>query len=112
MMMSPPSLPLEVRERAFTATNGELGLLLSDASAFLSACRADNVEVLGWELWLVDPFSRQWTGLLPMVGSATPGVFSFDSDASTSEKQLAELDLNQIEASVLPCIRVNFTLDA
>jgi hypothetical protein len=46
-----------------------------------------------------------------MVDSATPGVFSFDGDASTSERQLAELDLSQIEPSVLPCIRVNFTLD-
>jgi hypothetical protein len=112
MMMSPPSLPAEVRERAFTARNGELGLLLSDASAFLSACRADGLEVLGWELWLVDPLSRQWTGLLPVRGSANPGAFSFESDASTSEQQIAELDLNQIDASVLPCIRVNFTLDA
>src|SRR3954468_15245101 len=111
-MMSPPSLPAEVRERAFTASNGELGLLLADAPAFLNACRADNVEVLGWELWLIDPQSRQWTGLLPIVGSATPGVFSFDSDASTSEKQLADLQLSEIEPSVLPCIRVNFTLDA
>ena len=110
MLISPPSLPVEVRERAFTSRNGELGLLLSDACAFLSACGNDGVEVLGWELWLIDPALGQWTGLLPMVGSATPGVFSFDADTSTSERQLAELDLSQIEPSVLPCIRVNFTL--
>jgi hypothetical protein len=111
-MMSPPSLPDEVRERAFTASNGELGLLISDAPTFLHACQSDNVEVLGWELWLIDPLSGHWTGLLPIAGSATPGVFSFDGDGTTSEKQLAELDLSQIEPSVLPCIRVNFTLDA
>lgn len=111
-MMSPPSLPVAVLQRAFTATNGELGFLLSDASAFLSACRTDNVGVLGWDLWLIDPLSRHWTGLLPMVGSAVPGVFAFEGDASTSEKQLADLDLSEIEPSVMPCIRVNFTLDA
>ena len=69
------------------------------------------MEVLGWELWLVDPLSRQWTGLLPIRDSRNSGVFTSDSDANTSEQELAALNLNQIEASVLPWIRVNFTLD-
>jgi len=110
-MTFPPSLPAEIRARAFTASNGELGLLLSDAPAFLSACRADGVPVLGWELWLADPLSGNWTGLIPVRGSDVPTVFATNSDATDSERELANLDLSEIEPSVLPCIRVNFTLD-
>jgi len=53
-MMYPPSLPTAVKERAFVAANGELGVLPADAEAFLTACRRDGVAVLGWELWLAD----------------------------------------------------------
>jgi hypothetical protein len=55
-MMFPPSLPDYVKARAFRATNGELGIMPGDAGAFLDACRSDGVEVLGWELWIVDHF--------------------------------------------------------
>jgi hypothetical protein len=53
-MMYPPSLPPDVRDRGFVADNGELGILLSDTQAFLNACRADNLTVFGWELWIID----------------------------------------------------------
>ena len=53
-MLFPPSLSADLLARSFRATNGELGVLRIDATAFLDACDADDVAVLGWELWLVD----------------------------------------------------------
>lgn len=53
-MMFPPSLDPKVKERSFHSMNGELGLLRFDVPAFLDACDADNIPVLGWEAWIVD----------------------------------------------------------
>ena len=57
-MLFPPSLPAEILQRSFRALNGELGLLHSDAQAFLAACEADGIEVCGCELWIVDHICR------------------------------------------------------
>jgi hypothetical protein len=50
----PPSLPRALEKRSFHAKNGGLGILPSDAPAFLKACDKDGIRVLGWELWIVD----------------------------------------------------------
>jgi hypothetical protein len=53
-MSLPPSLPRAVEKRSFHTRSGELGVLPSDAPAFLKACDKDGIRVLGWELWIVD----------------------------------------------------------
>lgn len=53
-MSQPPSLPRALAKRSFHAKNGGLGILPSDAPAFLKACDKDGIRVLGWELWIVD----------------------------------------------------------
>ena len=53
-MSLPPSLPRALEKRSFHAKNGQLGILPSDAPAFLKACEKDGIRVLGWELWIVD----------------------------------------------------------
>ncbi len=49
-----PSLPRALQKRSFHARNGELGIVPSDATAFLRACDTDGVRMLGCELWIVD----------------------------------------------------------
>jgi hypothetical protein len=122
-MMYPPSLPDEVRARAFRAGNGELGVLPADAPTFLAACRRDDVKVLGWELWVVDhqpdfdtnmvvPAAGWWSGLIPVQDQVEPSVIAGDGNAVEAEKQLASVDLSaEVRPDVLPYIRVNFTLD-
>ena len=53
-MMFPPSLPEDLHARAYHAFNGELGVRPDDVTSFLQICNQDDVEVLGWELWVVD----------------------------------------------------------
>jgi hypothetical protein len=121
-MMCPPSLDRSVKERAFCAPNGELGIHIGDADRFLAACRNDGVEVLGWELWVVDhawgdefdgPVSApgSWCGGIPTRNENLPVVFSFGGDADDAERQLASIDLNaEVLPEWLPHIRINFTL--
>lgn len=121
-MLWPPSLDPAVRARAFHATNGELGVLPDDVTLFLAACREDDVEVLGGEIWVVDhtwgnhfngpvPAPGLWCGGIPIKGYDIPVVYGFDGDADESERQLAELDLStEVLPEWLPHVRVNFTL--
>lgn len=121
-MMYPPSLPEEVKKRAFLAPNGELGLLPSDARSFLNACKRDQVEVLGWELWIADhewdfdtnyptPARGVWCGGIPIQGQSLPAVVHGEGDAEESAKQLAVLDFDaEIQPTWQPQVRVNFTL--
>lgn len=120
--MFPPSLSPEVKARAFVATNGELGLLPSDTQSFLDACRADSVEVLGWELWVVNhawgennaPIAAAGLscGGIPLRSETVPAVVGGSGDVGETEQQVAAFD---IDAEVLPLwlphVRVNFTLD-
>ena len=100
-MMFPPSLPEEVHQRAFVGSDGELGILLSDAKAFLDACRRDGVSVYGRELWVVDT----------TAGRVSPMPLYGDGDADETDRDLAELALSgKIPAAVAPHIRVNFTI--
>ena len=122
-MMYPPSLPADVKARAFRAGNGELGILPKDASAFLAACRTDGVEVLGWELWIVNhgwdiannlpvPAEGVWCGGIPVNDGEILAVFSGDGDADETERQLAATDLDsEVRPAWLPHVRVNFTLE-
>ena len=72
-MLYPPSLPEKILSRAFCAGNGELGLKLDDASAFLDACEADGITVHGWELWIVDHLpSDDWKQPDPAPGLEFP----------------------------------------
>jgi hypothetical protein len=101
--------------------NGELGLLYADAPDFLEACRSSGVEVLGWELWIVNhawghanapvPASGSWCGGIPIVGEALPAVVAGDGNADDAEIQLAAFDpAVKVRPEWVPFIRVNFTL--
>jgi hypothetical protein len=103
--MYPPSLPDDVKARAFRATNGEFGVLPADAASFLRACRSDGVEVFGWELWVVDhdwdirtnwpvPAKGLWCGGIPMRNYFLLAVVGGDGDADETERQLAALNLS------------------
>ncbi|WP_260599627.1 hypothetical protein [Sphingomonas endolithica] len=121
-MLWPPSLDPVIRSQAFHATNGELGLLPEDATSFVAACREDRVEVLGWELWVVDhawgqqsnwpvPAPGLWCGGIPVKGRNNPAVYGFDGDADEAERQLTSRDLlSEVLREWLPHVRVNFTL--
>ena len=121
-MMYPPSLSDDVKARAFRAANGELGVLPTDALSFLDACRADEIEVLGWELWVVDhewdtktnsPVSAKGSfgGGIPMRAYDAPAIVGGEGDADETERQLAALHLSdEVEPAWLPHIRVNITL--
>lgn len=122
-MMYPPTLPDDVKARAFYAANGELGVLPEDAPAFLDACRSDGVEVLGWELWIVNHgwdiqgnrpvfANGVWSGGIPVNGSDLLAVIEGSGDASETERELEATDLKAlVQAAWLPFVRVNFTLD-
>ena len=122
-MMYPPSLPQDVKARAFLASNGELGIIPADASTFLSACRADGVEILGWELWIVDhywdidsntpvPARGSWCGGIPVRGYDVPGVWGGEGDVDETERQLSSIDLaSEVQPAWLAHVRVNFTLN-
>jgi hypothetical protein len=122
-MMYPPSLPEDVKARAFRAGNGELGVLPSDAQSFLATCRSDGLEVLGWELWVVDhqwglgtnspiPAKGSWCGGVPVRDHAVPAVVGGSGNAAETEDQLAAIDLSaEVQPEWLPYVRVNFTLD-
>jgi hypothetical protein len=120
-MMYPPSLPEDVKARAFLATNGELGILPADASSFLSACRADGVKALGWELWLVHhawgedgaPIAAAglWCGGIPVRSETIPAVIGGTGNADETERQLIVSELSaEVKPDWLPHVRINFTL--
>jgi hypothetical protein len=122
MRVYPPSLSPQLLARTFRAPNGELGIPLADVEEFLGACDRDSVAVLGWELWLVDhfgdfdgnlkPSKGQWYGLIPMLNSEVPGVFSFDGDSADARRQIAEQDIsNAIDVRWQPYLRINFSLE-
>jgi hypothetical protein len=111
-MSLPPSLPRALEKRSFHAKSGELGILPSDAPAFLKACDKDGIRVLGWELWIVDhrwdfkknkPVSSpgDWCGGIPNKGGM--GVIS-----GTGKKLPATDDIARKFSDYL---RFNFTID-
>jgi hypothetical protein len=118
----PPSLSQGVLSRSSRASNGEIGVLPGDAMEFLNACEADDLEVLGWELWIVDhkchpvekllPAPWYWCGLIPRRGQPLPGIIHGEGDLADNRAMMRNLDLNDIEPRWRPCIRINFTLDS
>jgi hypothetical protein len=82
----------------------------------------EPLEVLGWELWVVDhawgkhfngpvPAPGLWCGGVPVKGHDIPVVYGVDGDADEAERQLANLDLSsEVLLEWLPHVRVNFTL--
>ena len=121
-MLFPPSLSPAILSRSFRASNGELGIDLPDADAFLDACRADQIAVLGWELWLIDhscerqagdPRSApgRWCGLIPVQGSSVPAVVGGSGDLNITRGDIAALDLDTlVDPQWMRFIRVNFPL--
>ena len=108
--------------RSFRAINGETGVRPEDFALYLDACADLGVEVVGWELWLIDHVARdpgepsflpgKWTTLIPARGAATPVAIGGDGDADECRAQLTALDLDGIvEARWRPFLRINFKLD-
>src|ERR1700761_2910209 len=101
-MFAPPSLPRDIVDRSFVAQNGEFGIKIEDAAAFLNACDADCIELLGWELWLVDhavastkvPHKSEgnWSGLIPTIGDDAPSVIGGEGDLEETRRQIAACD--------------------
>lgn len=122
-MMFPPSLPSDVKARAFRASNGELGIALADVVAFLDACRSDKVRVLGWELWVVDhrwdaetnwpaPEPGAWGGGVPGPDGDIPAVIGGEGDVDETTRQIASIDVEkEVRSDWIPHVRVNFTLN-
>ena len=122
-MEFPPSLSPEIRARAFHAVNGEIALRPADATAFLDACQADGVSVLGWELWLVDHVfdsaskhprrtAGSWCGLIPLRGGELPAVIAGSGGLEATREQIAAIDLDRLlEAPWREAIRIHITLD-
>ena len=121
-MNYPSSLSSDVKKRAFVSSNGELGVCPNDVQPFLDACRRDHIEVLGWDLWIVDhawatdggpPVQADglWCGGIPIRGDSSPTVIGGEGDADATERQLANFDLNdEVDLIWQPYLRVNFTL--
>ena len=121
-MMFPPSLPEDLNARAYHATNGELGMLPVDATSFLRVCKQDGVEVLGWELWVVDhtwgaetngpvPACGPWCGGIPLQSEQLPAVVGGTGNLEDTARQLAAFDFEaEVQPLWLPYVRVNFTL--
>jgi hypothetical protein len=120
-MLFPPSLPPEIRVRAFRAMNGELGIRAEDVEAFLDICDADGVDVLGWELWLadhawvaparVDYVPGSWSGGIPGRDGHPPAVAMADGNSHAARAAIARLSLDWVEPAVAPYLRFNFALD-
>ena len=125
MPVFPPSLSLEVLARSFKALNGEIGLQLHDVEPFVDTCNKDQVQVLGWELWLADhswdnaenrprkvPVPGYWCGLIPEIGSGLGGVYGGEGDANECLLQIGLLDFQSGDLGAWrKFLRVNFTLD-
>ena len=121
-MMFPPSLPVDLSARAYHARNGELGVRPTDVTSFLRICKLDGVEVLGWELWVVDyawsahthepvPASEMWCGGIPLQSEQLPAAVGGTGDLEETLRQLAAFDFEaEVQPSWLPYVRVNFTL--
>jgi hypothetical protein len=120
-MMFPPSVSEHVKARAFRAHNGELGILPSDAAAFLQACRSDKVRVWGWELWIVDhqcnffekpiPAIGSWCGIVPVPEGDVPVVITGAGDVDETERQIACFDFEaEVAEPWRHYVRVNFLL--
>jgi hypothetical protein len=122
-MLYPPSLSQDILARAFRSASGELGVRTADATAFLDACQADGVGVLGWDLWLVDhafdagsrdpKFSEgSWCGLIPLRSDPLPAIVAGEGDLARTRAQLAEIELDlMIDPRWHPYVRVNFSLE-
>ena len=120
--MEPPSLPGDVKSRAFVASNGELGICFGDFHSFLTACRGDHIEVLGWELWIVDHTWPKdggwpvravglWCGGIPIRSEPVLAFIGGEGDAEAAQQQLASIDIeNDVDPNWHPYLRVNFTL--
>lgn len=120
-MLFPPSLSPEIRLRAFRAMNGELGIRAEDVGAFLDACDADGVEVLGWELWLADhawvaptrvaSAPGSWSGGIPRLGGHPPSVRAGDGNSRAARAAIAALSFDWVDPASRPYLRFNFVLD-
>jgi hypothetical protein len=114
-MEFPPSLSDDVLIQAFHASNGELSILPADADLFLTAYERDHVELLGWDLWLIDhadePDSGEpvrspssWCGLIPSLDSRNR-ILGGEGDRGQTRSHIraTELELPQsVDARWMP----------
>jgi len=122
-MEFPPSLSRDVLTRAFRAPNREIGILPTDADPFLTACEIDQVELLGWEVWLIDhrydpessepiPSPSSWCGVIPTLDGRS-AIFGGEGNRDKPKNQIraTELELPElVDAKWIPYLRYNFTL--
>ena len=123
MTVFPPAVSPDIAARAFRAANGEFAVRPADALAFLDACQAKGIGVLGWELWLVDhafdagskrPIrsAGSWCGLIPLIGETFPTVIAGSGDLAQTRRQIAKLDLHAlVDPLWRAAIRIHITLD-
>jgi hypothetical protein len=101
-MNYPPSLPKDVLMRSFVALNGEIGILIEDAPKFLQICADDHLDILGWEMWLVDhvfdgesqrPISSlgNWCGLIPLRSSSSLALVGGSGGRIETAKEISDL---------------------
>lgn len=120
-MNFPPSLAADIHGRCFRATNGELGVRPEDVAAFLDACDADAIAVLGWEIWLadhawvaptrVDHAPGSWSGGIPRRDGQPPQIATNDGDSQAARAAIRGLSFDWVEPSARPYLRFNFALD-
>src|SRR5262249_34033023 len=103
--------------------SGEIAVRPADVAAFLDACQADGVSVLGWELWLIDhAFDGRagaprraigsWCGLIPLRAQAHPAIIGGEGDLAATRQQIGELDLEgMIDEDWRAGIRIHISLD-
>jgi hypothetical protein len=113
----------DILTRSFRAASGELGVHPGDATAFLNACEANGIGVVGWELWLVDHVfdagsrhprraAGSWCGLIPLRGGDLPAVIAGSGSLTVTREQIAAIDLDRLlDAPWRADIRIHITLD-
>lgn len=126
-MCFPPSLPAEILERSQCSANGELGVARDDTGAFLEACALDRIDVLGWELWLVNHIPCPESGLpqrrdgailgaIPvwaLIEAGCPAIFGGIGNLDQTRRQIETLNLrDMVKPQWLNHIRFNITVDA
>lgn len=118
----PPSLATAVLARAIKTSTGELGICREDVDEFLGACFRDCINVLGWEIWLVDhawstassepqPAAGGISGIVPMLGSEQPSIVGGSGDLEQTAAQIASAYWEDfVDQHYTPHLRFNFTL--
>ena len=92
--------------------NGELGILGPDVGPFLKACADDNLEVYGWEAWLIDHYWDSDAGMPVHFPGRWCGLIPTDHDAAVvgGENPLKEIPMITVDPPWSEFIRFNITI--